>query len=185
MSDEVFQEAEDKMKKSLAALERDLGSVRAGRANPSLLDRITVDYYGTPTPLNHLATISAPEARLLLIQPWDKQVMGEIEKAIMKSDLGLNPSSDGNVIRLAIPQLTQERREELTRVVRKKAEEARVAVRNIRREANERVKVMQKAGDISEDEQNRREEKIQQLTDRYVARIEDILAGKEAEIMEV
>ncbi len=185
MSDEVFQEAEEKMKKSLAALERDLGGVRAGRANPTLLDRVAVDYYGAPTPLNHLATISAPEARLLLIQPWDKSVMGDIEKAIMKSDLGLNPSSDGSVIRLAIPQLTQERREELTRVVRKKAEEARVAVRNIRREANERVKGMQKAGEISEDEQARREEKIQQLTDRYVARIDEILAGKEEEIMEV
>ncbi|MGI5823684.1 MAG: ribosome recycling factor, partial [Dethiobacteria bacterium] len=139
------------MKKSVEVFKKELGTLRAGRAVPSLLDRINVNYYNTPTPLNQLATISAPEARLLVIQAWDKNAVGEIEKAILKSDLGLNPQSDGNVIRLAIPQLTEERRKELVKTIRKKAEEARVAIRNIRREANDLLKNQEKKGDISED----------------------------------
>ncbi|MEW5762677.1 MAG: ribosome recycling factor [Bacillota bacterium] len=173
------------MQKTVEIVKRELASLRAGRATPALLDRIMVDYYGTPTPVNQLATISAPEPRLLVIQPWDKTVMGEIEKAILKSDLGITPSSDGNVIRLAIPQLTQERRQELVRVIRKKAEEGRVAVRNIRRDANDQLKTKQKAGEITEDELRRGQDEVQKLTDKYIKEIDNLLAAKEKEVMEI
>lgn len=182
---EIFQMTENKMEKSVEVFKRDLSTLRAGRAVPSLLDRINVNYYNTPTPLNQLATISAPEPRLLVIQAWDKNVIGEIEKAILKSDLGLNPQSDGNIIRLAIPQLTEERRKELVKTIRKKAEEARVAIRNIRREANDLLKTQEKKGDISEDDLRTSQGEIQDLTDKQIKAVDEVLTLKEKEIMEV
>ncbi|MGI5823556.1 MAG: ribosome recycling factor [Dethiobacteria bacterium] len=173
------------MKKSVEVFKKELGTLRAGRAVPSLLDRINVNYYNTPTPLNQLATISAPEPRLLVIQAWDKNAVGEIEKAILKSDLGLNPQSDGNVIRLAIPQLTEERRKELVKTIRKKAEEARVAIRNIRREANDLLKNQEKKGDISEDNLRTAQGEVQELTDKQIGAVDEFLAQKEKEVMEV
>lgn len=181
----IKQEAETKMQKSLEALRRDLASIRTGKANPALLDKVMVDYYGTATPINQLANISAPEARMLVVQPWDKSVVPNVEKAILKSDLGLNPSSDGTVIRLVIPQLTQESRKELVKRVKKKAEEAKVAIRNIRRDANEALKAAEKNKEISEDENKNAQDGIQKLTDKYIAELEKILENKENEIMEV
>lgn len=182
---EIFQTTENKMKKSVDVFKKELGTLRAGRAVPSLLDRINVNYYNTPTPLNQLATISAPEPRLLVIQAWDKNAVGEIEKAILKSDLGLNPQSDGNIIRLAIPQLTEERRKELVKTIRKKAEEARVAIRNIRREANDLLKNQEKKGDISEDNLRTAQGEVQDLTDKQIKAVDEFLVQKEQEIMEV
>jgi len=185
MFSEIYSDTESRMTKALSALKTEFNTVRAGRANPALLDRLSVDYYGTPTPVKQMANISAPEPRLLVIQPWDKSVIPEVEKAIMKSDLGLTPNNDGTVIRLSIPQLTQERRAELVKVVRKKAEECKVAIRNIRRDANDLVKEMQKDGDISEDDERRSQEEIQKITDKYVKMVDEQLAHKESEIMEV
>ncbi|NLA58958.1 MAG: ribosome recycling factor [Firmicutes bacterium] len=185
MTKEVLQDCERKMQGVIEATKQAFAAVRTGRANPALLDRIQVDYYGTMTPLNQLATISAPEARLLLIQPWDKNSIKDIEKALLKSDLGLTPSSDGSVIRLVIPPLTEERRKELVKLVRKEAEEKRVAVRNIRREANESLRDLEKEGAISEDERHRSEEDVQELTDKYIDIINQLLEAKENEIMEV
>ncbi len=185
MLDEIFAEAKERMGKAISALKGDMNSVRAGRANPSLLDRVMVDYYGTATPLKQMATISAPEPRLLVVQPWDKSGIGDVEKAIMKSDLGLSPASDGNLIRLAIPQLTEERRIELARVVRKKAEEGRVAIRNIRRDANDMIKELGKEGEISEDDERWAQDEVQKITDEHVKQVDEILQAKEAEIMEV
>lgn len=185
MTEQLFQEAEDKMKKAIEAMRKDLASLRAGRANPALLDKVQVDYYGTMTPINQLASISAPEPRLLVIQPWDKTVIPSIEKAILRSDLSLTPSNDGTIIRIAIPQLTQERRQELVKVVRKKAEEFRVVIRNARREANDRVKSLEKSSGLSEDEAKKAQEQVQKLTDNYVEQVDKILANKESEIMEV
>lgn len=185
MTETLFQEAEDKMKKAVEAMRKELASIRAGRANPALLDKVQVDYYGTMTPVNQLASISAPEPRLLVIQPWDKSVIAGIEKAILKSDLNLTPSNDGTVIRIAIPQLTQERRQELVKLVKKKAEEFRVVIRNIRREANDGIKAMEKDKSISEDEAKKAQEQIQKLTDRYIEQVDKVLSNKEAEIMEV
>ncbi|MEW6423623.1 MAG: ribosome recycling factor [Bacillota bacterium] len=178
-------EAETNMKKSLEVLKKEFAGLRAGRATPALLDKVMVSYYGNLMPVNQLANISAPEARLLLIQPWDKAVLPEIEKAILKSDLGITPASDGNVIRLAIPQLTQERRAELVKVVRKKAEEGRVAIRNIRRDTNDLFKQQQKKGELSEDELRRLQEEVQKLTDKYIKEIDQLVANKEQEIMQV
>ncbi|WP_207640161.1 ribosome recycling factor [Desulfofundulus thermocisternus] len=178
-------EAESNMKKTVELVKKEFASLRAGRATPALLDKIMVSYYGTPTPINQLATISVPEPRLLVIQPWDKSVLPEIERAILKSDLGITPASDGTVIRLAIPQLTQERRAELVKVVRKKAEEGRVAIRNIRREINDKVKQLQKNGEISEDELRRAQDEIQKLTDKYIKEIDQLLNSKEQEIMQI
>lgn len=185
MTEELFQEAEEKMKKTVEAMRKDLTSIRAGRANPALLDKVQVDYYGTMTPINQLATISAPEPRLLVIQPWDKSVIASIEKAILKSDLNLNPSNDGNIIRIPIPQLTQERRMELVKLVKKKAEEYRVHIRNIRREANDKIKSLEKDKSISEDEAKRAQDKIQKITDSYIEQVDTVLSNKEEEIMEV
>ena len=185
MTEEIYLESEEKMERVIAAFQRELASLRAGRATPALLDRIEVDYYGTPTPLNQLAGVSAPEPRLLVVQPWDKQAMGDIEKAIMKSDLGLTPSNDGSVIRLAIPQLTEERRLELVRVVRKKAEESKVSVRNIRRDANDGVKKLEKSSEITEDDRRKALDDIQELTNKKVEEIDKILTLKEEEMMEV
>ncbi len=185
MIDLIKQEAEEKMQKSIEALRRDFATIRTGKANPSLLDKVTVDYYGTPTPINQLANISAPEARMLVVQPWDKSVVPNVEKAILKSDLGLNPSSDGTVIRLILPQLTQESRKELVKKVKKKAEEAKVAVRNVRRDANESLKAAEKNKEISEDENKNAQDDIQKLTDKYIADLDKVLDNKEKEIMEV
>ncbi|MGE5576421.1 MAG: ribosome recycling factor [Syntrophothermus sp.] len=185
MVKEILKETENRMKAVIEATKRELAAVRTGRANTALLDRVTVDYYGTPTPINQLANISAPEARLLVIQPWDKGILKDVEKAILKSDLGLVPTNDGAVIRIAIPQLTEERRRELVKLVKKEAEEKRVAVRNIRRDTNEQIKAQEKKGQISEDDSRRGQEDIQKLTDKYIAEIDHLVEHKEKEILEV
>lgn len=185
MTDDVLKDAEERMQSAVAAARKSFSSVRTGRANTSLLDRVTVDYYGTPTPLNQLATVSVPEPRLLVVQPWDKSQIAAVEKAILQSDLGLTPTSDGSVIRIAIPQLTEERRRELVRLVRKDAEERRVVIRNVRRDANEMLKSLEKEKEISEDEARRAQERVQELTDRYIQQIDQLLEAKEQEIMEV
>ncbi|MBS3948240.1 MAG: ribosome recycling factor [Dethiobacter sp.] len=185
MVQEIKSMAESKMEKTVATLRRELATLRAGRATPALLDKITVEYYGSATPVSQLANISVPEPRLLVIQPWDKKTMAEIERAILKSDLGLTPNNDGSVIRLAIPQLTEERRRELVKVVKKKSEETRVAVRNIRRDVNEELKKSEKNGELTEDELRKLQESMQKLTDKYIEEIEKVLVTKEKEIMEV
>jgi ribosome recycling factor len=184
MLDEVFSELKDRMEKTITALERDLTKVRTGRASASLLDGIKIEYYGVPTPLNQTASISVPEARLLLIQPWDNSVIGEIEKAILKSELGLTPMSDGKVIRISIPPLSEERRKELGKVVKKMAEESKVAIRNIRRDANDMLKDMKKDKEISEDDQFRAQEEVQNITDEYIKKVDQVAEEKEKEIME-
>lgn len=176
--------AEERMEKAVGALRRELASLRAGRASANLLDRVQVEYYGALTPVNQLANISVPDARTLLIQPWDKSSMGEIERGIMKSDLGLTPSNDGTVIRITIPALTTERRAELVKMTKKFGEEAKVAIRNIRRDANEDIKKLEK-GTISEDESRGHQEDIQKLTDKFTAEVDKVLAAKEKEIVEV
>lgn len=183
--DEIFENSEKKMKKAVDLLKQDLSTVRAGRANPSLLDNVTVNYYNTNLPINQVATITAPESRLLVIQPWDKSIVGDIEKAILKSDLGLTPNNDGNVIRLNIPQLTEERRKELVKKVRKKAEDTKVAVRNVRREAKDQIKNEEKQGNLSEDDSKKGQEKIQEFTDNAINEVDKLLEQKEKEIMEV
>lgn len=185
MLKETVHEAEEKMKKSLELLRKDYSTLRAGRANPAILDKIYVDYYGAKTPLNQLANISAPEPRLLTIQPWDKTSVSLIEKAIQKSDLGINPSSDGSVIRIVIPQLTQERRLELVKIIKKKAEETRVSLRNVRRDINEKIKNMDKTKAVSEDEAKKGQDDVQKLTDKYIKEVDHVLELKEKEIMEV
>lgn len=180
----IKQHAEERMDKAIQALKRDLATLRAGRATPALLDRIQVDYYGSPTPVNQLANINTPDSRTLMIQPWDKSSLSEIERAIQKSDLGLTPANDGTMIRLSIPPLTEERRVELVKTTKKFGEEAKVAIRNIRRDANDDIKKLEKT-EISEDESRRHQEDIQKTTDKYVAEVEKVLAGKEKEIMEV
>ena len=182
---DVFAKAESKMKKSIDHLMEEFDSIRAGRANPAVLDHIMVNYYDTPTPINQLAAVSVAEARVLVIQPWDMSVLRGIEKAIQTSDLGVNPQNDGKVIRLAFPQLTEERRKELTKDVSKLGEEAKVAIRAIRRDAIEKLKEMKKAGDITEDDLKQAEKKIQDLTDKYVKNAEDCAQKKEKEIMAI
>lgn len=185
MVNDILMDAEERMQKSIEHLKSDLASLRAGRANPAMLDRIMVDYYGEPTPINQLANITVPEARLLIIQPWDKSSIAEIEKAILKSDLGINPNNDGNVIRIAIPQLTEERRKDLVKVVKKRAEENKVAIRNIRREANDMLKSSEKDKLISEDENKKGMDDIQKITDKFIKEVDVILQVKEKDIMEV
>jgi len=185
MPNDILKEMRSKMDDAVQAFNRNLATVRAGRANPALLDNVYVDYYGTPTPLNQLAQVGAPEARLLVITPFDKSAIGDIEKAIQKADLGLSPSSDGNVIRINIPPLTEERRKELTRVVGKFAEESRVQVRNIRREANDALRKLEKENVITEDGLRVNQDKVQEETDKFIARIDELAKNKEAEIMEV
>lgn len=185
MIKDVMDTAKQKMNKTKDVLRADLMAIRAGRANPQLLDRITVDYYGTPTPLTQLANISAPEPRLLQISLWDTKMLSAVEKAILKSDLGLTPSNDGKIIRLVLPDLTEERRKELTKVVRKNAEEAKVAVRAIRRDAMEQFKRLKKDSAITEDDQKKAEEDIQKLTDAAVKDIDKICSDKEKEILDV
>jgi ribosome recycling factor len=178
-------DANVRMEKSVEALHRELMTVRTGRASPALLERLTVDYYGSPTPLQTIAGISVPEASMLVIQPYDRTSLGAIEKAIQKSDLGLNPSNDGQVIRVAIPQLTEERRKDLVKVIHRKAEEARVAVRNIRRDEVDHLRRVEKEGHISKDEVASKLIDVQKITDQFVARIDDATQRKEAEILEV
>lgn len=181
----IMDQAKEKMDKSIGAYTRELASIRAGRANASLLDRITVDYYGVPTPVNQLAGVSVPEARLLVVTPYDKTVLGEIEKAILKSDLGITPTNDGSVIRLAIPALTEERRKELVKVVRKESEDAKIAIRNVRRDANDDLKKLEKNGEISEDELRGYNDDVQKLTDNFIAKIDELTKEKEEEILSV
>ncbi|MCL4535604.1 MAG: ribosome recycling factor [Bacteroidetes bacterium] len=185
MVDNVLTEADDKMKKAVEALRHDLTSIRTGRASPALVESLLVDYYGTPTPLNQMASISAPEARLLVIQPWDTKSLAAIEKAILKSDLGLTPANDGRLIRLPIPFLTEERRRELVKVVRRRVEEGRVAVRNTRRDAVDHLREFEKSKDISTDEMKRGQEQLQKLTDYYITEVEKVGSSKEEEILQV
>ncbi len=174
-----------RMQKAIEALQRELSTIRAGKANPTLLDNLRVDYYGTPTPIKQVANVSAPEPRLLIVQPWEKNMLQPIAKVIQTSDLGLNPQDDGQVLKIPIPQLNEERRRDLVKLTHKMAEESRVSVRNIRRDANDSFKKAQKDGDMSEDEARRAMDQIQKLHDKYIAEIEDVIKKKEAEVMEV
>lgn len=182
---EVLEQSNHKMQRAIEVLKVDLASVRAGRATPALLDKVMVDYYGTPTPVNQVASVNVPEPRMIVIQPWEKSILKDIERAIMKSDLGLNPNNDGSVIRLNLPQLTEERRKELVKTVHKKAEDSRVAVRNIRRDGNDTVKKMEKAKEITEDEAKKANDDIQKMTDKYIKEIDSVMENKEKEVMEV
>ena len=181
----VFALAKEKMTKTVNALVHEYGTIRVGRANASVLDKVFVDYYGAPTPINQMAAISVSEARILTIQPWDKNGFSAVEKAILKSDLGLTPINDGKIIRIVIPALTEDRRKELVKVARKYAEEAKVAVRNVRRDANDSLKKMEKEKLLSEDERKKSEEDVQKLTDKSIAAIDKTTAAKEKEILEI
>jgi len=183
--DAVLKDTRDRMQKSIQALEEELNTIRTGRASAALFERVKVEYYGNPTPLNQVATISVPEARLVVIQPWDKGIINEIEKAIQKSELSVNPSNDGKVIRINIPPLTEERRKEYVKVAKNMAEQARVAIRNIRRDALQTVKELLKEKEISEDDDRRAHEEIQQLTDKHIAIVDKVVEEKEQELLEV
>jgi ribosome recycling factor len=185
MSKQVIEQTKERMSKAIQALSRELSTIRAGRASSSLLDKITVDYYGAPTPINQIAGIATPEARLITIQPYDKTALGDIEKAIQKSDLGISPSNDGTVIRIAIPALTEERRKDLVKLVKKEAEEAKVGIRNIRRDANEELKKLEKKNEITEDDLRGFSENVQKLTDDHIVKIDQVAKDKEKEILEV
>ncbi len=185
MGQQVIKNAKDKMEKAIGAYQRELSTIRAGRASASLLDKINVEYYGASTPVNQLASVNVPEARMLTISPYDKTSLGEIEKAIMKSDLGITPTNDGTMIRIVIPALTEERRVELTKLVKKYGEEAKVAVRNIRRDANDELKKLEKSGDITEDELRNLTEVIQKETDLHITKVDSVTKDKEKEIMSV
>ena len=180
-----YNKFEEKMKKTISVFEENLSEIRAGRANPAILNKISIDYYGTPTPINQVAGISVPEARMIVIQPWDASVLKEIEKEILKSDIGINPNNDGKVIRLTFPELNEERRKEIVKDIRKMAEEAKVAVRSIRRDAIDEAKSMQKNSEMSEDELKVAEDDIQKLTDKYVEEVDEILEKKEKEVMSI
>ncbi len=184
MIEDIYKETRDNMGKSVEALKREFTRVRTGRASLSILDGIRVDYYGTPTPLNQMATLAVPESRLITIQPWDVSVIKEIEKSLLKSDLGLTPSSDGKIIRIAIPPLTEERRKELVKVVNKMCEDHKIAVRSIRRDSNEMLKELKKEGDISEDEAFKAQDQIQKITDDHISLIDQTTKAKEKEILE-
>lgn len=185
MTREDYKPIEEKMKKTINVLKEELAGLRAGRANPAILDKVSVDYYGVPTPVNQLGNISVPEARVILIQPWDAKMLREVEKAIQKSDIGINPINDGKVIRLVFPILTEERRKELTKVVKKHGEEAKVAIRSIRRDAIEEYKLQKKNGDITEDDLKDTEKDIQIMTDKYISEVDKISEAKDKEILEV
>ncbi len=182
---DIHKDAEHRMQKAVESTRSELTKIRTGKASPALLDTIKVSYYGSMVPLKQVASISTPEARLLVIQPWEKNLIGEIEKAILKSDLGLNPVNDGTVIRLPIPQLTEERRKDLVRLCNKLGEEGRIAIRNVRRDANDHLKKMEKNHEISEDEYHTAVDEVQKITDKYIQQIDDLLKIKEAEILEV
>jgi len=185
MIDDELLDATDRMEKAVDALRRDLATIRTGRASPAIVEHLQVDYYGTPTPLNQLATISTPEARLIVIQPWDRGSIGAVEKAILKSDIGLNPSNDGTVIRLAIPQLTEERRRDIAKQVRKRAEDARIEVRNIRRDCHDHIRRLERDHEISQDDLHRAETDLQKLTDDQVNEIDKVGHEKEEEVLAV
>ena len=180
-----YSKFEEKMKKTISVMEENFSEVRAGRANPAILNKIMINYYGTPTPINQVAGISVPEARMIVIQPWDASILKEIEKEILKSDIGINPNNDGKVIRLTFPELNEERRKEIVKDIRKMAEESKVAIRSIRREAIDEAKAMQKNSEISEDDLKVAEDKIQKLTDKYIDEIDKILDKKENEVMNI
>ncbi|HIT59234.1 MAG TPA: ribosome recycling factor [Candidatus Faeciplasma pullistercoris] len=182
---DVLNNAKDKMEKTLKVLSSDFAAIRAGRANPAVLDRITVDYYGTPTPINQMAAVSVSDARVLVIQPWDKSSLKAIEKAIQASDLGINPTNDGSVIRLTFPQLTEERRKDLCKDIKKLGEDAKVAVRSIRRDANDKIKNMKKEGELTEDDVKIFDKDIQKLTDKYTDLIDNEVSAKEKEILSI
>ena len=183
MIEDLLLETEERMQAVIDVAKKELAAVRTGRANPALLNKIIVDYYGTPTPLNQLASITAPDARLLVVQPWDKNSIKDVEKAILKSELGLTPNVDGNTIRLPIPQLTEERRKELVKMIRKDIEEKRVAIRNIRRDSNDKLRAAEKNGELPEDDARRAQDEVQKLTDKYIAEVDRLLAAKEDEIL--
>ncbi|QAA33219.1 ribosome recycling factor [Clostridium manihotivorum] len=185
MIKDIIKASEDKMKKTIVVLDSELKTMKAGRANPTMLDRIQVDYYGSMCPLNQVANISAPEPRMLVITPWEKPLLKEIEKAILKSDLGINPTNDGTIIRLLVPELTEETRKNLVKNVKKAGEEAKVALRSIRRDSNDKIKALKKDGDVSEDQIKKAEDDIQKVTDSYVKEIDKMVADKEKEIMTV
>lgn len=185
MDNEIYKPIEEKMKKTLSVLKEDFTTLRAGRANPGILDKIMVDYYGVPTKVTQLGNVSVPEARVLMIQPWDLKILKDIEKSIQKSEIGLNPNNDGKVIRLVFPELSEERRKELVKGIKKKAEEAKVAVRSIRRDAIETFKLQKKNSEITEDDLKDNEEEVQKLTDRYIVEVDRASDVKEKEIMEV
>jgi len=182
---QIHQDAEDRMKKAIASTQQELASIRTGRANPQILDRIMVDYYGTPTPIKQMANLSVPDGQTLMIQPYDKTALAEIEKAIAKSDLGLTPNNDGSNIRLSIPPLTEERRKELVKLVKKYGEDGKIAIRNIRRDATDAVKKLEKDEHLPEDEVKRQVDEVQKLTDRYTGQLEKIISDKEAEILKI
>ncbi|KGN02864.1 ribosome recycling factor [Clostridium novyi A str. 4570] len=185
MIKDILNKSEEKMLKSISVLKKDLGSMKAGKANPAMLDRVNVEYYGSETPINQLANVSSPEPRVLLIQPWDKNSLKDIEKAILQSDLGLNPSNDGSVIRLIIPELTEETRKDIVKKVKKVGEESKIAIRSIRREGNDKIKNLKKNNDITEDEAKEGESSVQKITDKYIAEIDNIVNAKEKEVMSV
>ena len=184
-ADNVLSDADSRMTKAVEFLSRDVGTLRTGRATTSLVEGVMVDYYGTPTPLNQLATITVPEARLIVVQPYDRQAMQSIEKGLQRSDTGLNPSSDGTVIRLAVPPLTQDRRREIVRVLKRKVEDSKVAVRNVRRDALERLRSMEKDKSLSQDENRRAQDRLQKATDAHIGELDKVSSAKEAEIMQV
>lgn len=185
MPEKMLSDVEEKMNKTLKSLQADLNKVRTGRASLALFDDIRVDYYGTPTPLNQMATLSVPESRLIVIQPWDPLMIGEIEKAILKSELGVTPANDGKIIRLTIPRLTEERRKELVKIIKRMGEQGKVAIRNIRRDANEDFKGVEREKLISKDELHQNLEKIQKITDGFIQKIDEVLGVKEKEILEI
>lgn len=183
--EKVFEKATTKMEKCLDSLERDFSTVRAGRANPNVLNNVLVDYYGTPTPLNQMAAVSVPEPRMLVVQPWDASALGDIEKAINVADIGINPQNDGKVIRLTFPQLTEEHRKTLVKDISKRGEEAKVAVRNVRRDVMDDIKKLKKDNEITEDEQKDGEKKLQDITDKYVKQVDEMTKKKETEILSI
>lgn len=185
MVNEVLSEAKMAMEKAVKALKKEMSKVRTGRASISLLDDVTVEYYGVPTPLSQVATLSTPEARLITVQPWEKNLIPDIEKALFKADLGLTPSSDGLLIRLPVPALTEERRREMVKIIKRMAEDAKISVRNARRDANENLKMLEKEKEITEDDLKRSEKDVQQLTDEFVSTIDDVVQTKEQEVMEI
>ena len=185
MYEDVIDKAKGVMEKSIESLKKDFSKVRTGRASVTLLDDVRVDYYGTPTPLNQIGTLTVPEPRLITVQPWEKKLIPEIEKAILKADLGLNPTSDGVLVRIAIPPLTEERRKEMVKLIKRMGEETKIAIRNIRRDANDSLKKLEKEKEISEDELKRGEKEVQEVTDQFVKRTDDVVATKEKEVMEI
>lgn len=185
MTEDLFSDAERRMQKAIAALKQDIAAIRTGRASSALVDRINVDYYGTPTPINQVATISVPESRLIVIQPWDRKMLGDIEKAIQKSDLGINPNSDGQVIRLNVPPMSEERRRDMAKILHKKLDEHKVAIRNVRRDVQDKLRDREKKKEVSEDELKRSTERLQKLTDRFIDEMDKVGKSKEQEITEV